>query len=88
MLNTFKKLTFILHDRKQWRSQITQYSENLYICKIEIMLAIAMLYQKSILSKALTAIMTQTIVFGVWEKNEKILFQFKQFSDKYKVVQI
>ena len=52
------------------------------------MLAIAMLYQKSILSKALTAIMTQTIVFGVWEKNEKILFQFKQFSDKYKVVQI
>ena len=35
------------------------------------MRVIAMLHQKSILSKALTAIMTQTAVFGVWEKNEK-----------------
>jgi hypothetical protein len=43
-----------------------------------------MLHQKSILSTALTAIMTRAIVFSVWEKNEKkILFQFKQFPDKY-----
>jgi len=54
-----------------------------YICKIEIMRVIAMLHIKSILSKALTAIITHTAVFGVWEKNEKIIFQFKQLADIY-----
>lgn len=47
------------------------------------MRVIATLNQKSVLSKALTAIMTQTIVLGDCEKNGKILFQFKQFPDIY-----
>ena len=44
------------------------------------MRVIAMLHQKSILSDALTVIITQTAVFRVWEKNEKIIFQFNPLT--------